>query len=167
MQAHLLEEGVKIKNRESPDFSVQYFEQELYIEAGSVRVEYRKNKSHSNKIYSTINKKNKKPYANKNTLLFLDITSVLYNDELVGGYTALERHDDFENIISNLLEDNNIKYGAIVLNGFALNRAEKRYESLPRRIVLNGCSELLISFMDNYYPGNKGEQKKLELSSWC
>ena len=165
MQADFLEKEVEIKNRESPDFLVKYLEQELYIEAGSVRVEHRKNKSHLNKIYSTIIKKNKKPYANKNTVLILDITSVLYNDELVDGYSFLERYNDFESIIFNLLKDNKVKYGAIVLVGFGLNRAEKRYEALPRRMILDDCSNLLISFMDNYYPGKKGEQKRRELSS--
>jgi hypothetical protein len=157
-----IKKGISITNQESPDFSLTFNESIVFIEAAISRVEQPKNRTHLYKIQSVINKKNKKKYANFNTALFIDITSILYHDSLV-----LEENG-LESIISSIYADKKIKFGAVILFVFTTNSLRNRYESTYKRIVFEHCSPSLKIMMDDEYPkGNGGRREHNELSMSC
>jgi hypothetical protein len=156
-----VKKNIQIKNQESPDFIIFHNCQYTFIEATISRVEEQKNKSHLYKILSTINKKNNKPYINKNTALFVDASNILYHDSQV------MEESGFEELINTIANDKSIKFGVVILFCFLINKEKNRYESLYRRVIFNDCSENLKQLIDQEYPEGSAVRVEPEISMSC
>ncbi|MDC9523387.1 hypothetical protein PSH55_20055 [Pseudoalteromonas sp. Angola-31] len=129
---------------ESPDFIANFSDEEIFIECGSARVDSDKNKPLEYKIESAIGKKNKKPYANSNTCLFLDITNIAHHD------ISNERFSYFDALCKNIESNNEIKFGAILL---LITFSEKNgYGEGYKTLKLASRSKALNEFLDLHYP---------------
>lgn len=81
--ASLTRAGVGWKKRESPDFEI-LTEQPLFLECASAHVEAGNKGGALYKIGSVIAAKGKKPYANGSTILFIDITNLMFQNAVNG-----------------------------------------------------------------------------------
>jgi len=144
--AYLVRTKCSVLKRESPDFCVSVEDTDIFIESSSAMVVANKDKGHLYKIKSTINKKNKKPYANKNTALFIDITNIVHHE------FSREQPEDFELLHEELSANQDLKYGAIVIFCMVMNYENMRYESVYGRVPLDGCSDGLTTFLNTFFP---------------
>ncbi|MBB1378404.1 hypothetical protein [Pseudoalteromonas sp. SR43-2] len=136
--------SISFTKSESPDFTVDFEGEDIFIECGSARVDTDKSKPLEYKIESAINKKNKKPYANSNTCLFLDITNIAHHD------ISNERFSYFDSLCKNIENKNEIKFGAILL---LITFSEKNgYGEGYKTLKSVNCSKALNEFLDLHYP---------------
>ena len=159
--ASFIKKNIKIINQESPDFNITHNNQMTYIEAAISRVDQQKKKSHLYKIQSVIKKKNKKHYANSNTALFVDATNILHHDSKVMNYSG------FNELIESIEKDEDVKYGAIILFCFLINKEKSRYESLYRRVLFKHCSDNLRDLIEQEYPAGHDFREKPEIAQSC
>ncbi|WP_419831216.1 hypothetical protein [Endozoicomonas atrinae] len=147
--ASLIQKEINFNKQESPDFSIKFKQHNLYVEATSARLEKSKGLSHYKKIEYAISEKNSKPYANKNTALFIDITNIIFNE------SKIEEKGDFEQLVSSIHENDSNNYGSVILFTFRMNYDLGHYESVWRRVDINGCSDDLVEFLDSIYPSKE------------
>tara|TARA_B100001063_G_C16709216_1_gene527062 strand:+ start:452 stop:1309 length:858 start_codon:yes stop_codon:yes gene_type:complete len=140
----LTSKSISFIKSESPDFEIDYEGENIFIECGSARVDSDKNKPLEYKIENAINKKNKKPYSNANTCLFLDITNIAHHD------IYNERFSYFETLCKNIESRTDIKFGAILL---LITFSEKNGYGESYKVIKSlNCSKLLNKFLDINFP---------------
>lgn len=80
----LLERDIKYTKPEPPDFKIKFDNSEIYIECGTAQFDVDSKRSKVeifSKLRKNINAKLKKKYSNDDTILFLDITNLIYHSE--------------------------------------------------------------------------------------
>lgn len=80
----LLERGIKYTKPEPPDFKIKFDNSDIYIECGTAQFDVNSKPSKIeifSKLRKKINEKLKKKYSNYDTILFLDITNLIYHSE--------------------------------------------------------------------------------------
>lgn len=143
-----IRKDIKFTKREAPDFNILYNNEDFYAECTSVRFQKSATVNEIElKINRKIQAKNRKPYANQDTILFLDITN-------------MSRLAAKTNIYLNLLElqqqikeeMSKIKYGCILLYTSLYDRDKVRYTSGYLRIDNENISINLKDFLDLHFP---------------
>lgn len=149
--ASLARKGVRFEKQESPDFKL--YGTRVAIECGSIRIRGTVPKTdYIYKIGSCIHKKEKRIYCNAETALFIDITNMVYT----------------QNILPNLLEKSEIQdvalksacpkisFGSFVMFNYLFNLDENSIQSVYIRADHPCIGSELKTFMDLHFPfGNE------------
>lgn len=77
--ALLTEKNIDFSSQESPDFLIKQAEGNCYIETTSVHMPEPKPYNMYLKVGAQIDNKSKKPYANENTILMIDISNIIHS----------------------------------------------------------------------------------------
>lgn len=146
----LLNFNGSVKKSESPDFILNEGTSPIYIESTMALVTSKKTNV-LYKIGATINKKNSKPYANNHTVLCIDLTNIFHRffDE------PNNQEADFFNWIECYLNDNEIKYGAVIVLVNLYLPEQGRCQSAYSTYKLNHCSDNLNIFLQDVFPNPK------------
>lgn len=148
---------IMLEGYSNPDIKLKHFTSEIFIELTTVmKNDITLGKSSAYKVSKAIREKSKKPYSNRNTVLFIEISNFIYH-QIVSGVDDLE--DDTE--IKNALQ--NHSFGAIVLRksyidsecGSFLDMISV-YLAYPHKEATAAVSD----FMKVHYP--KTERKSVE-----
>jgi hypothetical protein len=133
--------------RESPDYYISTPQGDVFLEVTHVRTHSNSKRKGSTgyKIKRAIEAKSKKPYANRETALFLDITNLAYREALAGRDPNLLRAYAEKTLRAS-------QFGAVVLVQSAFN-SEGKYIPLYQTFLHGDASEALVGFLNRYYPG--------------
>ena len=131
--------------QERPDFNIG--NGEFFIECGSVWPNSLKNgKDYRERVASTIKSKNKNRYATKNTILAIEITSV------VGAMISqgkLDDDTDFHGFLCSLA--NEMNFGSILLFCTVFSGENNSINSVLDRIDSPQIDQCLLLAMDRYF----------------
>ena len=131
--------------QERPDFNVG--NGEFFIECGSVWPNSFKNsKDYRERVISTINSKNKKRYAAQNTILAIEITSVV---GAMINQGRLDEDTDFHGYLFYLA--NEMNYGSILLFSTVFSGEHNQILSAYDRIDSPRIDQSLFSVMEKYF----------------
>jgi len=144
--ATLIQKDIKFTKRESPDFDIFENSDTCHIECTSTHLTKNslKNKDDIFKIKKAIQEKSKKPYCNKQTALFIDITNLFYFG------LDPEQKDKLHDDIKKILQQSN--YGSVLLFGYSKGRNSNTYNSNYNRIDNEKIGNKLSFFLDKHYP---------------
>jgi len=139
--------SIELIKRESPDFSFIYKGCTFYLESTITRVVQPKIDV-LYKIGSTINKKNKKKYANSKTILAVDITNIYMNffSDTSNEESNLESH------VNKYLESNKVKYGAIIFYVALYDSNLGHYRLTYNYHIIDDCDASLKEFIEFGFP---------------
>jgi hypothetical protein len=144
--ASLTRAGVFWEKRESPDFKL-LLEPPLYIECVSAHISGESGRDSFYKIGSAIAAKGKKPYANSDTILFLDITNLVFN-QVINGHEF-----DRDKIRSTIFEAlKKTKFGAAVVFSYSSDDDIETIRTGYFRVDGASMEPHLLEFMNNAYP---------------
>lgn len=144
--ATILRQGLLPKARESPDFQFKHKQNLLYIEAtGCSYASTASTTSPVDKIKYCHESKNSKPYASKDTILLINITNMIYTEELKNKVLNLSGLVAF-------CESVDSKFGAIIIQSYFYTRSNQRYSSCYNVIQKNECTVELESYLKEFYP---------------
>ncbi|MGH1374506.1 MAG: hypothetical protein ACRBBW_20890 [Cellvibrionaceae bacterium] len=142
-----IQAGVTI--RESPDFQINIADDCAYIEATSVHLNGKtRANSHFYKVDSKITEKLKKSYANKSTALAIDITNIMYHEDLRG--EGLET--ELEAFIGELGVRGDIDFGAIILVTFYSDFERGSHHMGHKVVPLPECNPALAEALSIAFP---------------
>jgi hypothetical protein len=149
---HLLEiDEIVVNKRESPDFSFLYQTEELFLEATIARLSQNKQNAFY-KVSSAINKKSKKVYASKSTILSVDVTNIYSNYFSNNNVAEEEFYKEFQDYI----DTSGIAYGAIILHCSLYRPDVRQYRLSYDYHVLPNCNEGLKEFLEVGFPMRMG-----------
>lgn len=151
--ASLVRAGIKFNCRESPDYELTKDFEGVFIECGSAHITGGSTDLVKKVSLSVINKC-KKPYANRSTLLMLDITNPIFH-----GLSSENRcaTDDIRASVSEAI--NGSGYGGVLLLSYGINETVTKIFSNFIRIDHGSADSKLIEFLNRVYPfGNGAEQ---------
>jgi len=147
--ASLFRKKVKFSKTESPDFTIQNGERDIFIECGSTHLSQPKLGDIKNKIISVIDEKSKEEYSNPDTALFIDVTNIFHYMKK----HLLPTQEEIKNDVKNTLESTN--FGNVTLFTYMMNQDSNRFESIYQRINNKNTNKALQNFLDQYYPFGK------------
>ena len=137
--------------QDRPDFSL--YGGALGIECGSVWPDTnRREKDYRDRIGSIIRKKGQKRYATPNTLLAVEMTSVM---AAMATHQAREQDTDFNEFLSELI--NATSFGGLLLFTTIYSYKTEILASAYARFESPRIDASLLEFMDNFFP--KGDYK--------
>ncbi|NKC21612.1 hypothetical protein CWC29_022810 [Pseudoalteromonas sp. S4498] len=155
--ASLLSKGLKVIAQESPDLKIHDHDSEIFAEITRASLSAKKKNSYLQKIPIAIDKKNKKAYAKKDAVLFVDVTNVLFLED------SLNYLQNYSSVIAELRARKDIRFGAVLLMNYAYEPSLSRYNTLYTKILYEHCSPEVLKFMNETFPSS-GVEKKLVLS---
>jgi len=149
----LIQKNIVFTRPEPPDFEIENFKDKLYIECTTSQFDFStiptKNEIFT-KLKKTIISKLSKPYTNNNTILFVDITNLMFH--------SLNLKDELtdEQIQNTLVEitrrqGKKIVFGAIAFFRFYVSQNdidEKTYNWNPFILLNNNPSQSIKEFFD-------------------
>ena len=142
-----------IVKRESPDYSVKTSHGNIFLEVTHVRLHKAKKKGIGDKIRKAIRAKSNKPYSNRQTVLFLDITNLVYRQ-----IEAKRSVDELKPYAEKTLS--NSSFGAVVLM-CGLFTEQGKYIPDYFTVTHREASEALTGFLNRHYPNNHIESKQM------
>lgn len=141
-----------IIKRESPDYSIKTSNGEVFLEVTHVHVYKAKKKGTGYKITRAIRAKSKKTYANRDTVLFLDITNLTYRE-----ISTQRNINELIPYAKKTLSDSG--FGAVVLM-YSVFTAEGKYTAVYFTILHNEASQSLVVFLNQHYPNRPTDPER-------
>lgn len=142
-----------IVKQESPDYLIKTSRGNVFLEVTHSHVQEAKEKSTGYKITRAIRAKSQKPYSNRETALFLDISNLIHREaesrRSIGGLIPYAE--------KTLAKS---KFGAVVLMYGAFTK-EGKYLPFYFTIIHEEAAQSLVSFLNRHYknklvePGRK------------
>lgn len=150
--AVLIRKQIPFEKTESPDFVAHLTEGDVFIECTSTHLRETRNKPIGYKIQSAIRRKVDLPFANPDTVLFVDITNILGNTLITGHYLWPA---DLDVLVHEVLLGGSL--GSVCLLFYLLMK-ESDYYALTFHRVDNGCiSDRLYAFLNaEFLPSGDG-----------
>lgn len=145
--ATLIRKDTKFTKGESPDFTINKENKDIFIECGSAHLSRRKLGDLKCKISSVVNEKSNKTYCNPSTALCIDITNIYYSSLI---NEALLEKDEIRQYVRKTLEA--ISFGSVIVFIYAFNRELDRFESGYIRIDNRNIDETLLNFLNECFP---------------
>lgn len=151
--ASLIRKNVEFKCRESPDYELLGEFSGLFVECGSAHIKG-SNLDIVKKINLTVINKCKKPYANRSTMLMLDMTNIYFHGLFVKEHITI---DDVRFAITSAIATSG--YGSVLLLSYGLNEGSTKIFSNFIRVDSIDISKKLEKFVNIMYPiGGSFEQ---------
>ena len=162
--ATLLKHNCDVLNRERPDLAICYKSNDFFAEVTECKIAHDRTKPFdtTKKILNTISNKNKKPYANSNTILYVNITNVLKCET--------DKPTDLDKLVDDIKSVHDNKYGAVILYSYSISQDKTRYNQAYKSIISPSASEIVTAFISDIYPKVIDENAKCtvdQLSSEC
>lgn len=151
--ASLIRAAVNFKCRESPDYQLEGDFSGLFIECGSAHIAGSGTDLIKKLSLSVLNKC-KKPYADRNTILMLDVTNIMFHAaRLDAEWTT----DEVRSAVSAVIDESG--YGGVLLMSYGISKDANRIISNFIRVDGSHASTRLKKFLDAVYPrANSAEQ---------
>lgn len=151
--ASLTRAGAMWEKTESPDFRV-LMESPIYVECASVHLSAPKDRDVLYKIESVIDAKGKKFYANDKTVLFIDVTNLVFNHVF---HNIPLDGDAVKSCAKASLRAT--KFGSVLLFSYLNSDVYDRIEASYWRVDNDSINHNLLVFLNLAYPITRPEQK--------
>jgi len=147
----LLKKNCKsFSKQESPDFVIFEEPPKSFIECTTLHVTSSKDIDLKSKIQTKFEEKNEKPYANRHTALFIDITNLAHNRLHI--LKKPFSNEEIDKFALPLLDRS--KFGNLCLFLYILNRNNGKFGSWFYRFDHKHIEQSLKKFLDKYFPHN-------------
>lgn len=151
--ASLIRKRIPFTKGESPDFTLLGPPEETYIECGSAHVRGTQHLLLMEKLKRVLTQKCAKPYSNRQTALFLDVTNVVAETRSVEQIPA--GRDWLRNTVTELSKV--ATFGSVLLFCYMPNPQLRRYESNYVRADREDASPALSALLDSTFPKGQHE----------
>lgn len=145
--SELINQKYQFEKSESPDFKITFNNENVFIECTSRR-RPELNGDMGKYIFTAINGKDKKPYMNNKTALFVDVTNLFYRAIKGEGLPTPARMKEVAEIGLNTT----INIGSIFIFSFLWNEELHEYELPYIRRDRNDIDKALKDFLDQFQP---------------
>lgn len=144
--ASLIRSGCKIRSQESPDYALLDTLEGLYVESASAHITT-SNTDIIQKIRHVVRNKTRKPYADRQPLLMMDITNLLF---VVAQARKPVSRQAFDKAVLVELLDSGL--GAALLFSYGFDDHISTIRASYMRVDSPTPDKKLVSFLDKHYP---------------